>query len=165
MLAVWHACQRYRASVQGKERRREQARRHRDRARQRSALGGPRPKPLPSSRLPGDRSPTTSNSDPPTVTRIMRGPAPSQKFPKNLAACLAIGRGATSCSPPLGGFSRSTFLFSPVSSGVTTSSPAGSSTPARAAVAPGLSAALVADRPSPRRSCRHSLLRMPSPEN
>ena len=27
-----------------------------------------------------------------------------------------------------------------------------------AAVAPGLSAALVADRPSPRRSCRHSLL-------
>ena len=26
-----------------------------------------------------------------------------------------------------------------------------------AAVAPGLSAALVADRPSPRRSCRHSL--------
>jgi len=34
----WHAGQTYRASVQGKERRREQARRHRERQRQRSAL-------------------------------------------------------------------------------------------------------------------------------
>jgi len=39
----WHACQRYRASTQGKERRREQARRHRERAQQRSALAGPAP--------------------------------------------------------------------------------------------------------------------------
>jgi hypothetical protein len=39
----WHACQRYRASFHGKERRREQARRHRERAQQRSALAGPTP--------------------------------------------------------------------------------------------------------------------------
>jgi hypothetical protein len=34
----WHAGQRYRATIQGKERRREQARRRRERARQRSSL-------------------------------------------------------------------------------------------------------------------------------
>jgi hypothetical protein len=37
----WYAGQTYRATVQGKERRREQARRHRERARQRSALAEP----------------------------------------------------------------------------------------------------------------------------
>jgi hypothetical protein len=34
----WHACQRYRATPQGKQQRREQARRRRERARQRSSL-------------------------------------------------------------------------------------------------------------------------------
>ena len=34
----WHAAQRYRATIQGKQRRREQARRRRERARQRSSL-------------------------------------------------------------------------------------------------------------------------------
>jgi hypothetical protein len=37
----WHACQTYRATIQGKERRREQARRHRERARQRIVLAEP----------------------------------------------------------------------------------------------------------------------------
>jgi hypothetical protein len=40
---VWHANQRYRVSDQGKERRRAQSRRYRDRARQRSSLVEPSP--------------------------------------------------------------------------------------------------------------------------
>jgi hypothetical protein len=40
---AWHAGQTYRATMQGKERRREQARRHRERALNRSALAEPAP--------------------------------------------------------------------------------------------------------------------------
>ncbi len=43
----WYACQRYRATDQGKERRREQAQRHRERERQRSALAKPPPQTSP----------------------------------------------------------------------------------------------------------------------
>jgi len=43
----WHAGQRYRATLQGKERRREQAKRHRERARQRSSLAEPPPQTSP----------------------------------------------------------------------------------------------------------------------
>jgi hypothetical protein len=39
----WHAGQTYRATIQGKERRREQARRHREREQQRSTLAEPTP--------------------------------------------------------------------------------------------------------------------------
>ena len=43
----WHASQTYRATIQGKERRREQARRHRERERRRSALAEPAAPTLP----------------------------------------------------------------------------------------------------------------------
>jgi hypothetical protein len=61
----WHAAQTYRATVQGKERRREQARRHRERVRQRSAVAEPAsPAPLSKAALPAIENQAASDSIP-----------------------------------------------------------------------------------------------------
>ena len=99
----WHAGQRYRATIHGKERRREQARRHRERARQRSALAEPAPRHLPiEPALPVIEAQTNPSPIEPIRHRRLpeRRASAQQKSPKNLAACLAIGQGATSSSSP-----------------------------------------------------------------
>jgi hypothetical protein len=68
----WHAGQTYRATNQGKKRRREQARRHRERQRQRSVLAEPAAPTLPiEPALPAIEAHTTSDSIPiiPAVTQ------------------------------------------------------------------------------------------------
>ena len=80
----WHAGQTYRATIQGKERRREQARRHRERQRQRSALAEPADPTLPSEPvLPVIPDQTTSESMPiiPTGTPSV-GQRPVEILPK-----------------------------------------------------------------------------------
>ena len=80
-----------------------------------------------------------------------------QKFPKNFAACLAIGRGATSSSSPRRLLKvrnsvqpRAVRHYDEFASAKRDSGTDG-------AVVPGLSAPLVVDRPGPLRSCRHIL--------
>jgi hypothetical protein len=81
----WHAGQTYRATIQGKERRREQARRHRERERQRSALAEPAAPTLPiEPALPVIEAQTTSDSIPviPAGTQSV-GQRPAEILPKS----------------------------------------------------------------------------------
>ena len=125
----WHAGQTYRATIQGKERRREQARRHRERERQRSALAEPAA-PTPPSRagFAGDRSPDHVRFDTDYPRRHPeRRPAPSRNSPKILRPAVQqtwLLRPVSALAP----FSRSTFLFRLMPPGITASSPAGSPT-------------------------------------
>jgi hypothetical protein len=81
----WHAGQTYRATIQGKERRREQARRHRERAQQRSALAE-QAVPISQSEpgLPVIEAQTTSDSIPiiPADTQSV-GQRPAEILPKS----------------------------------------------------------------------------------
>ena len=77
---VWHANQLYRASDQGKQRRRDQSRRYRDRARQRSALAEPAP-PTPhiepaSSVIEAESHP--KNEPPPVLPAVSEGERPAE---------------------------------------------------------------------------------------
>ena len=126
----WHAGQTYRATNQGKERRREQARRHRERATAtiNSCRAGA-PQHLPSSRLcPVIEAQTTSDSTPiiPAGLRERR-PAPRRNSPRILRFAV---RQAWVLRPllALAPFSRSTFLFRLMPPGITASSPARSPT-------------------------------------
>lgn len=81
----WHAGQTYRATVQGKERRREQARRHRERARQRSVLAEPAaPAPPIEPALPAIEGQITSDSIPTVLAGTQSvGQRPGEIFPKS----------------------------------------------------------------------------------
>lgn len=81
----WHAGQTYRATVQGKDRRREQARRHRERAQQRSALAeSAAPEPPIESDLPVIEAQTTSDSTPITSAGTPGvGQRPKEILPKS----------------------------------------------------------------------------------
>ena len=81
----WHAGQTYRATIQGKEHRREQARRHRERERQRSALAEPAAPTLPiEPALTAIEAQTTSDSIPiiPAGTQSV-GQRPAKILPKS----------------------------------------------------------------------------------
>jgi predicted nucleic acid-binding Zn ribbon protein len=82
----WHAGQTYRASAQGKERRREQARRHRERQQQRSALAEPAPTVPIEPALPVVETQATSDSIPiiPTGPQSV-GQRPAEILPKSCA--------------------------------------------------------------------------------
>jgi len=72
----WHAGQTYRATIQGKERRREQARRHRERVRQRSVLAEPAsPVALIEPALPVVETQTTSDLIPAGPQSVGQRPA------------------------------------------------------------------------------------------
>jgi hypothetical protein len=76
---VWHANQMYRASKQGKKRRREQSRRYRDRVRERSSLAEPAP-PTPhldptSSIIEAESHP--ENDSPPVISLVSEGERPA----------------------------------------------------------------------------------------
>ena len=80
----WYACQRYRATTNGKQRRREQAQRHRDRARLRSALAEPAPptpevEPAPPTIDPDAPPPT----DPPAAVNSVRVGQRPAEIPEN----------------------------------------------------------------------------------
>jgi hypothetical protein len=80
----WHASQTYRATIQGKERRREQACRRRERERQRSALAEPvAPTPPLEQALPTTEAQTTSDSIPiiPAGTQSV-GQRPAETLPE-----------------------------------------------------------------------------------
>ena len=95
---------------------------------------------------------------PPMIPAVSEGrPAPSGNLPKILAASLAIGRGATSSSAPRWLLKiknsvqpRAVRHYDEFASAKRDSGTDG-------VVVPGLSAALVVDRPRPLRSCRHIL--------
>ena len=148
----WHACQTYRATIQGKERRREQAQRRRERQRQRAAFAEPAPQTPPTEpALPVIEVQTTFTSDStPSYSRRLpqRRPAPSRNLPRFLRFAVQQAW-VLRLVPALALFSRSTFLFRLMPSGITASSPARS--PTQAPPTPrGIQAVtfvLVADRP------------------
>ena len=74
----WHACQRYRATPRGKERRREQARRHRGRALERSVLAESALQVLP--------------IEPPLSAIEARTASESDSTPMNPADCDSVGQ-------------------------------------------------------------------------
>ena len=80
-----------------------------------------------------------------------------QKFPKNLAACLAIGPDVTSSSPPQWLLTIKNSVQPRVVRPYGEFASAKPNSAAAAVVGPGLSAVLVADRPALLRSCRHIL--------
>lgn len=81
----WHASQTYRATVRGKERRREQARRHRERAQQRPTLAESAAPERPiEPDLPAIESQTTSDSTPtPSAGTQSVGQRPGEILPKS----------------------------------------------------------------------------------
>jgi hypothetical protein len=82
----WYACQRYRATPHGKERRREQARRHRERALKRSTLAEPAPQTLPIElALPVMKAQTTKSDSTPMnpVDCDGVGQRPAEILPKS----------------------------------------------------------------------------------
>ncbi len=104
----WHAARRYRVTANGKQGRREQAQRHRDRKRLRPALTEPvllTPETEPvSSTVEADVPPLT---DPPTAVNSLRVGQRQPKFPRIPGSGPAAGRAATSFSayprdPPSG---------------------------------------------------------------
>jgi hypothetical protein len=96
----WHAGRCYRASIQGKKRRREQARRHRERAQQQSALAEPAP-PMPPNELAfsvieaqttptSDSTPTTSVGCPSVGQRPAEIPEKSCGLPCHRPGCYVL---------------------------------------------------------------------------
>ena len=97
----WHASQRYRATTNGKQHRRDQARRYRNR--------GTASLPLPEPALPTPEveplTPVIDAEPPSRPTRQLPSPPPARasaqtKFRKILWACPATGQAATSFSSP-----------------------------------------------------------------
>ncbi len=133
----------------------------------RASLPGDRGPDLPGDRgpdLPGDRGPHNSqvrfDADYPRWQPARR-PAPSRNSPKFLLPALQSA-GMLRPLPSLGAFSRPTFLFRLMSPSITTSSAAGSPTPAAAPTRhPGPLPPSSPTAPKPSRSCRH-VLSMPS---
>ena len=160
---VWHACQRYRATANGKQHRRDQSRRYRDRAQQSMPLAEPLP-PTPDSRASHSRGRCGAAPNfrhrrlpsPPTARASAQPKFPKQFLgrPCDRPGCYVLFR-LSPRSP------QSRILFLLVSSGFTASSTAGSTTQtAAAAVAAGLDIVAIGDHPNYVRSCRH-ILRMP----
>jgi hypothetical protein len=82
---VWLANQLYRASEQGKERRRDQSRRYRARARQRPSLAepvSPTPQIEPASLVIEAESPAKNNS-PPVISAVSEGERPAETHEKS----------------------------------------------------------------------------------
>ena len=163
----WHASQLYRATIQGKERRREQARRYREPCRQRSALAEPAPptppiepaSPVIEAQTTPDSIPISPHRDP-AAARASAQP----KFSEKSCGLPCTGQAATSCSCPRRRSPDQQFCSGSCRQALRRvrqrearlrrrrqrGSPASTAVPSRTA-------------PSHARSCRH-VLRMPSSE-
>ncbi len=154
----WHACQRYRATIHGKERRREQAKRYRERLRQRSSPAEPAlPTPAVEPASAVNEAATLSKTDPPQQSLPPARASAQPKPPKILATCLATGPAAMSCSSPQRQRSSKNSAracaagrYDAFASGKPDSGSGGG-------VVSGLSATPIAIPPKRLRSCRHQI--------